>query len=283
MSETAVHSHLVDRVVVITGAGGGFGSLIAGMAAERGAAVVLADIDGDAAEAVAAGLTERGLRALAVTTDVTDQAAVEALVARAVEAFGAVDVMINNAGTMPLAFFADHEQAAAAWDRCVDINFKGVVHGISAVYDQMIAQGRGHVVNIGSIYGNAGVVGSAVYSATKAAVGVLSDALRKETQGRIKVTTVRPTGVLNTGLAATVVNPMASAGIVGQNQNQFVERTIMQMGGAVTGPGADIDSPEFWAIEPETIASEVIHAIDQPWGVLISDVTVRATGELFVI
>lgn len=282
MSESS-SSHLADRVVVVTGGGSGFGRLIAEMSAARGARVVVADVNEEAAGAVASALSESGADALAVTCDVTDLAQVRALVAATVERFGAVDVMVNNAGIMPLAFFADHETASEAWDRCIDINFKGVVHGISAVYDQMIDQGRGHVVNIASVYGNAGVAGSGVYSATKAAVGVVSDALRKETQGKIKVTTVRPTGVLNTGLASTVVNPMASEGIVGPNQDRFMDRTIAYLSGTLEGPEADVDSPQFFAIEPETIAAEVIHAIDQPWGVVISDVTIRATGEMFVI
>ena len=282
MSEPS-SSHLADRVVVVTGGGSGFGRLIAEMSAARGARVVVADVNEEAAGEVASALGESGAEALAVTCDVTDLAQVRALVAATVERFGAVDVMVNNAGIMPLAFFADHETASEAWDRCIDINFKGVVHGISAVYDQMIDQGRGHVVNIASVYGNAGVAGSGVYSATKAAVGVVSDALRKETQGRIKVTTVRPTGVLNTGLASTVVNPMASEGIVGPNQDRFMDRTIAYLSGTLERPEADVDSPQFFAIEPETIAAEVIHAIDQPWGVVISDVTIRATGEMFVI
>lgn len=282
MSESS-SSHLADRVVVVTGGGSGFGRLIAEMSAARGASVVVADVNEEAAGAVASALSESGAEALAVTCDVTDLAQVRALVAATVERFGAVDVMVNNAGIMPLAFFADHETASEAWDRCIDINFKGVVHGISAVYDQMIDQGRGHVVNIASVYGNAGVAGSGVYSATKAAVGVVSDALRKETQGKIKVTTVRPTGVLNTGLASTVVNPMASEGIVGPNQDRFMDKTIAYLSGTLEGPEADVDSPQFFAIEPETIAAEVIHAIDQPWGVVISDVTIRATGEMFVI
>ena len=235
MSEPS-SSHLADRVVVVTGGGSGFGRLIAEMSAARGARVVVADVNEEAAGEVASALGESGAEALAVTCDVTDLAQVRALVAATVERFGAVDVMVNNAGIMPLAFFADHETASEAWDRCIDINFKGVVHGISAVYDQMIDQGRGHVVNIASVYGNAGVAGSGVYSATKAAVGVVSDALRKETQGRIKVTTVRPTGVLNTGLASTVVNPMASEGIVGPNQDRFMDRTIAYLSGTLEAP-----------------------------------------------
>lgn len=280
MSES---SHLSGRVVVVTGAAGGFGRLIVDMAAARGAAVVVADIDADAADMAAAEIRTAGGRALAVPTDVRELAQVRSLVERAVEEFGGVDVFVNNAGVMPLAFFSDHAAAAEAWDRCIDINFKGTLHGICAVYDQMTAQGRGHVVNISSIYGNAGVAGSGVYSATKAAVNALSDSLRTEAQGRIKVTVVRPTGVLGTGLAASVVNPVASIGITGPNQDAYFEKVMSYLGGTLDGPLADVDDTAFWAITPDAIAAEVIHAIDQPWGITISDVTVRATGEDYIL
>lgn len=283
MADRTVQSHLADRVLVVTGAGSGFGKLIVEMASARGAKVVVADIDGAAAEAVADAIRADGGEALAVTTDVRELEQVRELIGTATREFGSVDVMVNNAGIMPLAFLADHQGASEAWDRCIDINFKGVLHGISAVYDQMISQGRGHIVNISSIYANAGTPGSGVYSATKAAVAVLSDALRKEAQGKIKVTVVRPTGVLNTGLPATVVNPMGSVGIVGQNSEAYTEAVLKYMTGTLEGPMTDIDSPEFWAIEPESIAAEVIHAIDQPWGVVVSDVSIRATGEMFII
>lgn len=277
------NGHLAGRVVVVTGAGGGFGRLIAEMSAARGAKVVLGDIDADAAGAAAQALVEGGAEAEAVGVDVRNLGAMQAFAARAVERFGAIDVMVNNAGTMPLAFIADHAQAAEAWDRCIDINFKGVLHGICAVHDQMIEQGRGHVVNISSIYANAGTAGSGVYSATKAAVAVLSDSLRKESQGTIKVTVVRPTGVLGTGLSAGVVNPAAAVGIVGQNLESYMTKAIAFMSGPVKGPGGDIDSPEYWAIDPAVVAAEVVHAIDQPWGVTIGDVTIRATGEDFIL
>lgn len=277
------NGHLDGRVVVVTGAGGGFGRLIAELAAARGARVVLGDIDADAAAAAAEALVAGGAEAEAVGVDVRNLPAMQAFVARAVERFGAVDVMVNNAGTMPLAFFADHAQAHEAWDRCIDINLKGVLNGICAVHDQMVGQGRGHVVNISSIYANAGTAGSGVYSATKAAVAVLSDSLRKESQGTIKVTVVRPTGVLGTGLSAGVVNPMAAIGIVGQNMDSYMEKAVAFMSGPVEGPGGDIDSPEYWAIDPVVVAAEVVHAIDQPWGVLLGDITIRATGEPFVL
>ncbi len=275
-------SHLSDRVVVVTGAASGFGRLVVEMAAARGAKVVVADIDGAAADEVVGALRADGAEALAVTTDVRELAQVRRLVDAAVEQFGAVDVLVNNAGVMPLAFFADHAEAADAWDRCIDINLKGTLHGICAAYDQMTAQGRGHVVNISSIYGNSGTAGSGVYSATKAAVNALSESLRFETRGRIKVTVVRPTGVLGTGLAATVVNPAAAVGITGANQDVYMEKVLSYLGGTLDGPAADVDDPGFWAITPEVIAAEVIHAIDQPWGITISDVTVRATGEDYV-
>jgi NADP-dependent 3-hydroxy acid dehydrogenase YdfG len=284
MSDHQIGSgHLAGRAVVVTGAGSGFGKLIVEMAAARGARVVAGDIDAGAAEAVAQNLRRSGHEVEAVAADVRDLRQMQALAARAVDRFGAVDVMVNNAGVMPLAFFADHGAAWEAWDRCIDINFKGVLNGICAVHDQMIEQGRGHVVNISSIYANAGTAGSGVYSATKAAVAVLSDSLRVESQGKIKVTVVRPTGVLGTGLSGSVVNPAAIVGIVGPNEERYMQRLMSMLGGALDGPETDIDHPAYWAITPEVIAAEVLHAIDQPWGVSISDVTVRATGEDYVI
>ena len=192
-------SHLSERVVVVTGAAGGFGRLICTGAVSRGARIVAADVDEDGASAVASELQANGHEAIAVPADVASLDQMHALVGAAVDRFGSVDVIVNNAGVMPLAFFSDHAEAADAWSRCIDINMKGVLHGMIAVHDQMIAQGRGHVVNLSSIYGNAPVVGAAVYGATKAAVNVMSEAFRVESQGRIKVTIVKPTGVPGTG------------------------------------------------------------------------------------
>ena len=209
--------------------------------------------------------------------DVTDGAAMLAAVNDVAAAHGRVDVMVNNAGIMPLAFFADHAQAADAWDRCIDINLKGVVHGISAVYDHMIRQGSGHVVNIASIYGNYGVAGAAVYSATKMAVMAVSNALRVETQGRIKVTIVRPTGVPGTGLMNSIVNFEAAMPLAGHN----VERMAGRFGN-LDAEQSDPESVRYWAISPEELAEQVVYCIDQPAGVTISDITVRATGEDYV-
>lgn len=278
----AVPNHVAGRVVVITGAGSGFGRLTSQMFARLGAAVVASDVDGSAAADTAASIEAEGGRALAVTCDVTDRAQVFALVDAAVEAFGAVDVMVNNAGVMPLAFLAQHEQAAEAWDRCIDINLKGVLHGIIAAYDQMVEQGRGHIVNISSIYGNRGTAGSAVYSATKAAVVTLSDSLRMEAQGKIKVTVVRPTGVPGTGLGSGVIDPMATVGIVGQNVERFGESMLAYLGGALPERQADPDDVAYWTISPEELAEQIVHVVNLPWGVDVSDITVRATGEDYI-
>ncbi|MFV0259922.1 MAG: SDR family oxidoreductase [Acidimicrobiales bacterium] len=276
-------SFLQDRVVVITGGGGGFGRLIGEQAAARGARVVLADRDGAAAKEAAAAIEAAGGVARAETVDVTDAAQMDAMAASTVAAYGAIDVMVNNAGVMPLAFFADHQQARDAWYACIDINLKGVLNGICAVHDQMIGQGRGHVVNVSSIYANAGTAGSGVYSATKAAVAVLSESLRVESQGTIKVTIVRPTGVMGTGLGAGVVNPAAIVGLAGQNAGVYAENVEAYQAGTLPPTATDRDEPGYWAITPDIIADQVIHAIDQPWGIDIGDVTIRATGENWIL
>ncbi len=260
--------YLTDKVVLVTGAGSGFGRLIAEKCAAGGAKVVGVDVTDAAGEAFEV-----------VRADVTDLAQMRAAVEHAVATFGAVDVLVNNAGVMPLSFFADHDRAWQRWHQAIDVNLKGVVNGIAAVYDQMIAQGRGQVVNISSIYGNGGVAGAGVYSATKAAVAVLSDALRVETQGRIKVTTVKPTGVLGTNLASGVVNQTAILELAGQHGARFAENLGNYFTGALRPEQSDVDSTAYWVITPDELADAVVHVIDQPWGISISDITVRASGE----
>jgi NADP-dependent 3-hydroxy acid dehydrogenase YdfG len=276
-------SHISGRTIVVTGAGGGFGRILAQQAAERGAKLVGCDVDGAALAGTVDAIRSRGGSATGVVVDVTDLGAMRALVEETVRLHGAVDVLVNNAGVMPLGFFSDHARAAEAWSRCIDINVKGVLNGMIAVYDAMVSQGRGHVVNLSSIYGNYPVAGAAVYGATKAAVNVLSEAFRVETQGRIKVTIVRPTGVPSTGLGGGIVNPAAITGILGQNAAEY----LAQLGALMRGEGkpgeADPDSPRYAALAPEHLVAEILHAIDQPWGVSVGDVTVRATGDRYIL
>jgi NADP-dependent 3-hydroxy acid dehydrogenase YdfG len=274
--------YVKEKVIIVTGAASGFGKLISEKCATGGAKVVGVDVNAEGLNEVFEGIRAAGFEGTTHVADVTDMAQVQAAGQYAVDTYGRIDVIVNNAGVMPLAFFADHERAWEKWHKAIDINIKGVVNGISAVYDTMIKQGRGQVVNISSIYGNAGTEGSGVYSATKAAVDVLSDSLRVEAQGKIKVTTVKPTGVLGTNLAGGVVNEAAVIGIVGQKGAQFLENAANLQTGALRPEQMDVDSVEYWLITPDDLANAVVHVIDQPWGINISDVTVRASGENYV-
>ena len=276
-------SYLHDRVVMITGAGNGFGKLVAEKAASRGAKIVACDIDEAALEQTLDAIINAGGAALGQRADVTVASELTALVTAAVDTFGSLDVLINNAGIMPLAYYSDHAEALEAWHRCIDINFKGVLNGITSVHDQMLAQGRGHVVNLSSIYSNFPLAGAAVYGATKAAVNFLSDALRQESQGRIKVTTIRPTGIPITGISSAVVNIQAGAGIVGTQGQVFAERLGAMMEGSGENGWSDQSSIEYFMLAPELLCDQILYAIDQPWGVVISDLTVRASGEVYTV
>jgi NADP-dependent 3-hydroxy acid dehydrogenase YdfG len=275
--------HVAGKSIVITGAASGFGRLVSEKAAAMGARLTCADINLDGVEAVAERIRATGGIAQAVAADVTKMHDMRSLARAAVEAHGAVDVMINNAGVMPLAFFADHEAALDAWDRCIDINFKGVLHGTLAVFDQMMSQGRGHIVNLSSIYGNHPVVGAAVYGATKSAVNFLSESLRVEARGKIKVTVIKPTGVPVTGLSATVINQQAGIGILAHNMGEFADMVMGMQQGTFPAERLDPDSIEYASLAPEHIADAIIHAIDQPWGISIAEVTVRASGDYFIL
>lgn len=276
-------NHVAGKSIIITGAGGGFGRLVSERAGALGAKLTCADIDGAAAEATAAAARAAGGEAIAVTVDVRDAAQMRALAKAAVDAYGAIDVMVNNAGIMPLAFWADHEAAMDAWNRCIDINFRGIMNGIAAVHDQMIAQGRGQVVNVASIYGNFPVVGAGIYGATKAAVSFLSESLRVESRGKIKVTTVKPTGVPATGLSGTIINQAATVGILGQNTPDFMEMVGQMAEGSFPAERLDPANIDYASLAPEHIADAIIHVINQPWGVSIGDITVRAAGDHFIL
>ncbi|MCP5025040.1 MAG: SDR family oxidoreductase [Actinomycetia bacterium] len=274
--------HIADKVIIVTGAASGFGRLVAQKLAARRAWVIATDINESGLAATIDSIHDAGDTAQAVFADVTDLVQMQAVATLAIEKYGRIDVMINNAGTMPLAFHADHVEAAAAWERCIDINIKGVLNGIMAVHDQMTSQGHGHVINLSSIYGNFPVAGAGVYGATKAAVNFLSESLRVESQGCIKVTTVKPTGVPATGLGAGVVNPDAVVGILGAGAAPY----LGEVRGRGEGTDEELFDPEnmgYLALDPELLADQIIYVIDQPWGVAISDITVRASGDRYLL
>jgi NADP-dependent 3-hydroxy acid dehydrogenase YdfG len=274
---------VADKVIVVTGAGGGFGRLLCEKAAARGARLVGGDVDEAGLAETKAAVEAAGGTMEIRRTDVRALADQKALVATAVERFGRVDVMVNNAGTMPLAFIRDHEAAHEAWERCLDVNVKGVLNGMIAAHDPMMAQGRGQVINLSSIYGNYPTLGAAVYGASKAAVDFLSESFRQEARGAIKVTVVKPTGVPATGLAGGVVNPEAPIGIWGHYAATDLPRFEAMAAGQLPAAETDPDSVEYFALAPEFIADAILHVIDQPWGVSLSSITVRATGDGYVL
>ena len=272
-----------EKVIIVTGAAGGFGQLVCEKTAALGARIVAADINEQALADVVSGIRAAGGEAMGVCTDVSSRDDMHALASSAVDAYGQIDVMLNNAGVMPLAFYSDHKAAADAWERCIDINFKGVLNGIAAVHDQMIRQGRGHVVNIASIYGNYPTAGGGVYGATKAAVVFLSESLRMESQGKIKVTTIRPTGVPATGLSGGIINPEAVSGLLGINTSAYLSKFEAAEAGQLPASSLDINDIEYFALDPSSLADQIVHAINQPWGVAITDMTVRASGDGYII
>jgi len=181
----------VDRVIVITGASAGIGRAVAEMAAADGATVVLSARRAELLDEVASGITAKGGRALAVPADVTSDDDMQALMARAIEAFGRVDVMICNAGIG----FHDTFQATppAAMRRLVDINLMGTLYAARAAMPHFLARGAGHLIAVSSIVGRRGTPGVAVYAATKAAQVGLIESIRAEIYGtNIRASLVYP-------------------------------------------------------------------------------------------
>lgn len=273
-----IGQYVKDKVIVITGASSGFGAATARKAAALGGKVVLAARREEKLKENVEEIRSAGGEASYIVTDVQSREQVNDMAKFAIDTYGHIDVLINDAGTMPLAFFADHEVAMDAWETCLDTALKGTLYGICAVYDHMIEQGKGHIINVSSILGNFSVEGGGVYCTSKVGVRYLAEALRVETRGKIKVTTVRPTSVSTTELGKTIVNLDGSmAGLYGK----LFE--ILQRNPAAFPGMADRESIQFGEPSADDIADNIIYAIDQPWGVDISDITVRASGECMFV
>ncbi|MDM4769161.1 SDR family oxidoreductase [Solimonas sp. SE-A11] len=187
-------SNIAGKVVVITGASSGLGEATARHLAGLGAKVVLGARRAGHLERLVAEIRAAGGEAIATTTDVTDRDQVETLVARAIDQYGRIDVMVNNAGYMALAPMA--RLKVEEWDRMIDINIKGVLNGVAAALPRMQAQGSGHIINVASVAGTKvfSPIG-AVYSATKFAVRAISEGLRAEVGSRIRTTVISPGAV----------------------------------------------------------------------------------------
>ena len=235
-----------EKVILITGASSGIGAGIARELAGPGMKLMLGARRTDRLEALAAELRAGGAEVRTRRLDVTDRADLRAFAEAASAEWGRVDVIVNNAGIMPLSPLA--AMKVEEWDRMVDVNIKGVLHGIAAVLPGMLAAGSGHIINIASIGALSVVPTAAVYCATKFAVRAISDGLRQENE-QLRVTCIHP-GVVESELAGTITDEGAAE--------------AMRHYRAI-------------ALQPDAIGRAVRFAIEQPDDVDVNEIVVRPT------
>lgn len=239
----------MNKVILITGASSGIGASIARELGAAGAKVMLGARRKDRIEKIAAEIRDMGGTAISQELDVTDRQSMAAFAQAAIEAWGCIDVLVNNAGIMPLSpLSACHHDE---WERMVDVNIKGVLWGIGAVLPIMEARQSGQIINIGSIGALNVVPTAAVYCGTKFAVRAISDGLRQEST-YLRVTCVNP-GVVRSELASTITHDET--------------RNLM-------------DDYRSIALEPEDIARAVRQLIDAPQSVDTTEITIRPTASL---
>jgi NADP-dependent 3-hydroxy acid dehydrogenase YdfG len=205
ISEANMGNNIAGKVVVITGASGGLGEATARHLSELGAMVVLGARRLDRIQALAQVLGGKEGKAIALQTDVTQSEQLKKLVDAAVETYGRIDVMINNAGLMPHSPL--ERLKIDDWDRMIDVNIKGVLYGIAAALPYMRQQKFGHFINVSSVAGHKVRPGSAVYAATKHAVLVISEGLRQEVKPYNIRTTVISPGAIATDLPNSITEP----------------------------------------------------------------------------
>lgn len=234
------------KVILITGASSGIGAGIAQELATSGAILLLGARRVDRLQALAAELEQQGAEVAVAALDVTSRVSVQQFAEIALQKWGRIDVMINNAGVMPLSPLASLK--VDEWDQMIDVNIKGVLYGIAAVLPPMLAREAGHIINIASIGALSVSPTAAVYCATKFAVRAISDGLRQENT-QLRVTCIHP-GVVESELATTITDPAAAA-----LMNDY--RAI--------------------ALQPAAIGRAVRFAIEQPDDVDVSEIVVRPT------
>ena len=272
-------NYVEGKVIIVTGGANGFGKLVSKKLSAMGAKVVCADINETLLQETVNEIQEAGNEVLGVATDITKRDQVMSMVAKAKETYGRVDVLVNNAGTMPIAYFADHEKAWKQWDLCFDVSLKGTVYCMSAVYDIMMAQGEGHVVNISSVAGNLPMAGLGVYAVAKKGVEYLAHALRIESHGKIKTTVLKPSAVPGTGLTNTFINPEAVVGGFGHNAmdyfsafQEYDARPDLQ----------DSNNMAYLSLNPDELSDYIVFVINQPQGIQVSDITLRSSNDMIV-
>lgn len=244
-----VNDPINSKVVIITGASSGLGEATAQRLAERGAKLVLAARREDRLKSLTEELTAKGAEVTWQVTDVTDSQQVESLAALAKKTFGRIDVLINNAGLMPLAPL--DALKVDEWEQMIDVNIKGVLYGIAAVLPTMREQHSGHVINLSSVAGHKVFPGGAVYCSTKYAVKALSEGLRMEAGDEIRSTNISP-GAIATELTSTITDPTAA---------EAAEELYKV------------------AIDADAVARAIVYAIEQPQDVDINEIILRPTAQ----
>ncbi|PHN30355.1 SDR family oxidoreductase [Pseudomonas sp. ICMP 561] len=241
-------SNIKNKVVVITGASSGIGEATARLLAEKGAHVVLGARRTERLADLCKELVTAGGSAQYQAVDVTDRANVQAFVDYAVKEFGRVDVIVNNAGVMPLSRL--DALKVSEWDQMIDVNIRGVLHGIAAGLPLMQKQQSGQFINIASIGAYAVSPTAAVYCATKYAVRAISEGLRQEAGADIRVTVISP-GVTESELADSISDE---------------------------GGRAEMREFRKIAIPALAIARAIAYAVEQPADVDVSELIVRPTA-----
>ncbi|MEH2265437.1 SDR family oxidoreductase [Nostoc sp.] len=242
-------SEIENKVVIITGASSGLGEATAKRLAASGAKLMLAARREDRLKELVTAIAKSGGTATYQVIDVTDRAQVEALAKKTLSTYGRIDVLINNAGLMPLSPL--DQVKVEEWDRMIDVNIKGVLYGIAAVLPIMRQQKSGHVINLSSVAGHKVFAGSAVYCATKYAVRAISEGLRLESNGEIRSTNISP-GAVATELTTTISDKDTAA-----RMNEFY---------AI-------------AIDADAIARAIVYAIEQPGDVDVNEIIIRPTRQ----
>jgi len=240
-------SDLNNRVILITGASSGIGEATARLLGAAGARLMLGARRTERLEQLAADIEASGGQAAWQRLDVTDRASVSQFVDAAAQRFGRIDVMVNNAGVMPLSPLAALK--TEEWDRMIDVNLRGLLHGVAAALPRFLAQGGGQFVNIASLGAHYVVPTGAVYCATKFAVWAITDGIQRE----------------HDNIRATIISP----GVVES-----------ELADSITDPGTIEAMARFRAatLKADAIARAIFYAVSQPADVDVSEIIVRPTA-----
>ncbi|WP_334020778.1 SDR family oxidoreductase [Alteromonas sp. S015] len=242
-------SEISGKVVIITGASSGLGEATAKMLANKGAKLVLGARREERLKKLVDDIESGGGSAIYKIVDVTNKDEVKQLADAAVDAFGRIDVLVNNAGLMPLAPL--DELKVDEWDRMIDVNIKGVMYGVAAVLKTMREQKSGHIINLSSVAGHVVFPGATVYCATKFAVKAITEGVRKESNGEIRATNISP------GAVATELTDHISH----EDSKQMADDMYDD------------------AINADAIARAITFAIEQPGDVDINEMVIRPTSQ----